>query len=118
MYKLQKNLQVYKLFYMHIGVSVNVSELISIILSVKVCEKRHIIREKKQQYVKREKEVLMLLSVHLKESAPFFVRLFCTFQDDNSLCKFYCYLPVFINTIYLSSKVNFSRFCFNTSYKW
>lgn len=53
--------------------------------AIKVCEKRHIIREKKQQYVKREKEVLMLLSVHLKESAPFFVRLFCTFQDDNSL---------------------------------
>lgn len=53
--------------------------------AIKVCEKRHILREKKQQYVKREKEVLMLLSKHAKTSAPFFVRLFCTFQDHSSL---------------------------------
>jgi len=53
--------------------------------AIKVCEKRHIIREKKQQYVKREKEVLLLLSNHTKLSAPFFVKLFCTFHDDDSL---------------------------------
>ena len=56
------------------------------IFLVKVCEKRHIIREKKQQYVKREKEVLMLLSDKLKLSAPFFVKLFCTFHDQERLC--------------------------------
>lgn len=48
---------------------------------VKVCEKRHIIREKKVEYVKREKEVLNLLS----ESNSFFVRLYCTFQDKERL---------------------------------
>jgi len=53
--------------------------------AIKVCEKRHIIREKKQQYVKREKEVLLLLSNHVKQSAPFFVKLFCTFHDEDSL---------------------------------
>jgi len=53
--------------------------------AIKVCEKRHIIREKKQQYVKREKEVLLLLSDHFKISAPFFVKLFCTFHDEDSL---------------------------------
>ena len=58
-----------------------------IFFTVKVCEKRHIIREKKQQYVKREKEVLMLLCDNVKISAPFFVRLYCTFHDHNSLCK-------------------------------
>lgn len=56
-------------------------------LLVKVCEKRQILREKKQQYVKREKEVLMLLSSNIKATAPFFVRLYCTFHDHNSLCK-------------------------------
>ncbi|EFX72775.1 putative PDK-1 [Daphnia pulex] len=53
--------------------------------AIKVCEKRHIMREKKQQYVKREKEVLMLLSDKVKTSAPFFVRLYCTFHDHSSL---------------------------------
>lgn len=45
--------------------------------AIKVCEKRHIIKEKKTEYVKREKEVLNML-VGAKHS---FVRLFCTFQD-------------------------------------
>lgn len=46
-----------------------------------MCEKRHIIKEKKTQYVKREKEVLNMLA-GAKHS---FVRLFCTFQDMERL---------------------------------
>lgn len=46
-----------------------------------MCEKRHIIREKKVEYVKREKEVLNLLS----DCSSYFVRLYCTFQDTNRL---------------------------------
>ncbi len=64
---------------------------------VKVCEKRHIIREKKQQYIKREKEVMMLLSDSIKTTAPFFVRLYCTFHDTDKLCKF-----AFIRVFYFS----------------
>lgn len=47
---------------------------------MKVLEKRHIIREKKAQYVSREKEVLSRLN------HPFFVRLYFTFQDKEKLC--------------------------------
>ncbi|XP_011495956.1 PREDICTED: 3-phosphoinositide-dependent protein kinase 1 isoform X2 [Ceratosolen solmsi marchali] len=49
--------------------------------AIKVCEKRHIIKEKKSEYVKREKEVLNMLG-SAKHS---FVRLFCTFQDIERL---------------------------------
>ena len=48
--------------------------------TVKVLEKRHMIREKKTQYVTREKEVLSKLN------HPFFVRLYFTFQDKEKLC--------------------------------
>jgi hypothetical protein len=51
-----------------------------VIISVKVLEKRHIMRERKTQYVMREKEVLMKLN------HPFFIRLFFTFQDTDRLC--------------------------------
>lgn len=50
-------------------------------LSVKVLEKRHIIREKKMEYVSREKKVLQILS----GVSDYFVRLFCTFQDPERL---------------------------------
>ncbi|XP_043270665.1 3-phosphoinositide-dependent protein kinase 1 [Venturia canescens] len=49
--------------------------------AIKVCDKRYIIKEKKIEYVKREKEVLNMLS-GAKHS---FVRLFCTFQDLDRL---------------------------------
>ncbi|XP_025163195.1 3-phosphoinositide-dependent protein kinase 1 isoform X2 [Harpegnathos saltator] len=49
--------------------------------AIKVCDKRHIIKEKKTEYVKREKEVLNMLA-GAKHS---FVRLFCTFQDMERL---------------------------------
>ncbi|XP_074094693.1 phosphoinositide-dependent kinase 1 isoform X1 [Cotesia typhae] len=49
--------------------------------AIKVCEKRHIIKEKKTEYVKREKEVLNMLA----RARHSFVRLFCTFQDVDRL---------------------------------
>lgn len=45
-----------------------------------MCEKQLIIREKKQEYIKREREVMHELS-----SVPGFVNLYCTFQDYKSL---------------------------------
>ncbi|XP_059480964.1 3-phosphoinositide-dependent protein kinase 1 [Neocloeon triangulifer] len=54
-------------------------------LAIKVCEKRHVIREKKVEYIKREKEVLNILSMNVKPTGPFFVKLFCTFQDADRL---------------------------------
>lgn len=47
--------------------------------AIKVLEKRHILREKKTQYVQREKEVLLRLN------HPFFIKLHFTFQDEERL---------------------------------
>ncbi len=47
---------------------------------MKILDKRHIITEKKVQYVSREKEVLTAID------HPFFVRLYFTFQDTDNLC--------------------------------
>jgi 3-phosphoinositide dependent protein kinase-1 len=52
----------------------------SLSFTVKVCEKSHIIREKKQEYIKREREVM-----HRLINSAGFVNLFCTFQDNKSL---------------------------------
>lgn len=49
--------------------------------AIKVCDKHHILKEKKVEYVKREKEVLNMLS----DAKHFFVKLFCTFQDNERL---------------------------------
>lgn len=49
-------------------------------VTVKVLEKKHIMRERKTQYVMREKEVLM------KINHPFFIQLYFTFQDADRLC--------------------------------
>lgn len=53
--------------------------------AIKVCDKRHIMREKKAEYVKREKEVLNILNSNQNKTAPFFVRLYSTFQDLDRL---------------------------------
>lgn len=50
--------------------------------AIKVCEKRQIIREKRGAYIKREREVLQMLNAN---PSPFFVNLFCTFQDESRL---------------------------------
>ncbi|XP_031638962.1 3-phosphoinositide-dependent protein kinase 1 isoform X2 [Contarinia nasturtii] len=49
-------------------------------VAIKVCEKQLIIREKKERYVKREREVMHTLS-----NTPGFVSLLCTFQDTRNL---------------------------------
>ncbi|XP_030375721.1 3-phosphoinositide-dependent protein kinase 1 isoform X2 [Scaptodrosophila lebanonensis] len=48
--------------------------------AIKVCEKRLILRERKQDYIKREREVM-----HMMTNVPGFVNLSCTFQDQRSL---------------------------------
>ncbi|XP_024085743.1 3-phosphoinositide-dependent protein kinase 1 isoform X2 [Cimex lectularius] len=50
--------------------------------AIKVCDKRHIIRERKTEYVQRERDVLNIIST---AGVPFFVKLYCTFQDTDSL---------------------------------
>ncbi|XP_052847991.1 3-phosphoinositide-dependent protein kinase 1 isoform X4 [Drosophila gunungcola] len=45
-----------------------------------ICEKRLILREGKQDYIKREREVM-----HQMTNVPGFVNLSCTFQDQRSL---------------------------------
>lgn len=45
-----------------------------------MCEKQLIIREKKERYIKREREVMHILS-----GTPGFVNLLCTFQDQKHL---------------------------------
>lgn len=55
--------------------------MIFILFSVKVCEKLHIIRKKKREYIKREKDALNMLF-----NVPHgFVKLYCTFQDEERL---------------------------------
>ncbi|KAG5262732.1 hypothetical protein AALO_G00278260 [Alosa alosa] len=47
--------------------------------AIKILEKRHIMKEKKAQYVKRERDVMSSLD------HPFFVKLYFTFQDEEKL---------------------------------
>ena len=54
--------------------------LLSMCVSVKILDKRHIVKSKKAQYVKRERDLLSNLD------HPFFVKLYFTFQDDEKLC--------------------------------
>ncbi|CAH0694200.1 unnamed protein product [Spodoptera exigua] len=49
--------------------------------AIKVCEKLHIIRKKKREYIRREKDALNMLF-----NVPHgFVKLYCTFQDEERL---------------------------------
>ena len=54
--------------------------MVSLCFSVKVIEKRHLLREKKAAYAKRERDVLAKLD------HPYFIRLYFTFQDPDKLC--------------------------------
>lgn len=47
---------------------------------VKVCEKQQIIREKKSEYVKRER-----VAMHIINGVPGFPKLYCSFQDERRL---------------------------------
>lgn len=50
--------------------------------AIKVCEKSHIMREKKQKAIMREKQIMNILN---SNPSPLFIQLFCTFQDANRL---------------------------------
>uniref|UniRef100_A0A1B6MAT0 3-phosphoinositide-dependent protein kinase 1 n=1 Tax=Graphocephala atropunctata TaxID=36148 RepID=A0A1B6MAT0_9HEMI len=50
--------------------------------ALKQCDKAHIVRERKTESIKREKQVLNILS---ETGAPFCVKLYCTFQDPEKL---------------------------------
>jgi hypothetical protein len=57
--------------------------IIFFFFTVKVCQKKQIIRENKRDQVKREKDALNVLS---NSGSSFFVKLYCTFQDTERLC--------------------------------
>ena len=48
--------------------------------AIKVCDKSHIIREKKQEYVQSEKRILVKIAAEWDERVPFFVKIYSTFQ--------------------------------------
>jgi len=54
-------------------------------VAIKVCSKEQIIREKKQQAIMREKDVMNRITASWNPEAPFFVRLMASFQDSRSL---------------------------------
>ncbi|KAI8126113.1 3-phosphoinositide-dependent protein kinase 1 [Lucilia cuprina] len=60
----------------YLGVDINTKRE----YAIKVCEKRQILREHKQEYIRREREVM-----HMMTNVPGFVNLSCTFQDARSL---------------------------------
>ncbi|GLH03463.1 3-phosphoinositide-dependent protein kinase 1 [Gryllus bimaculatus] len=53
--------------------------------AIKVCEKKHIVKERKVEYVKREKEVLSIINSRMCTTCPFFVKLYHTFHDKYRL---------------------------------
>ncbi|GIX77747.1 3-phosphoinositide-dependent protein kinase 1 [Caerostris darwini] len=50
--------------------------------AIKVCQKKHILRERKQKAIMREKQIMNILNNH---PSPFFIKLYCTFQDSDRL---------------------------------
>ncbi len=58
--------------------------------AIKVCEKSHIIKEKKQEYIQSEKQILVKIASEWDERVPFFVKIYSTFQvrlDSDVLYK-------------------------------
>ena len=49
-------------------------------LAIKVCNKSHILREKKEEYILSEKAILVKISSEWEERRPFFVKLYSTFH--------------------------------------
>lgn len=54
-------------------------------VAIKVCDKRQIVREKKTEYIHREKDILRLITSKWDVNYPYFVRLYSTFQDSQRL---------------------------------
>lgn len=55
--------------------------------AIKVANKRQIARERKAQYVIREKDIMATLNYGFT-GHPFIAGIFCTFQEDDKLCEF------------------------------
>jgi len=53
--------------------------------AIKVCNKMHIIREKKTEAIKREKETMLMITSQWSTTSPFFVRLYATFHNSENL---------------------------------
>ena len=53
--------------------------------AIKVCNKNHIKRERKQEAIMREKDAMLRLSANWSITAPYFVRLYATFQTVDNL---------------------------------
>ena len=53
--------------------------------AIKVCNKMHIIREKKTEAIKREKETMLKITANWSTTSPFFVRLYATFHNSENL---------------------------------
>lgn len=77
-----------------------INSLLLRVFTVKVCEKQQIIREKKREQVRREKDALNILS---NSGSSFFVKLYCTFQDTERLCIL-SYIYEYILNIYFNLK--------------
>ena len=54
-------------------------------LACKVCDKKQIQKENKTKYILSEKEILAKLNREWNDRVPFFVRIYSTFQDVESL---------------------------------
>lgn len=53
--------------------------------AIKVCNKNHIKRERKTEAIMREKDAMLRLCANWSSTAPYFVRLYATFQTVDNL---------------------------------
>ena len=53
--------------------------------AIKVCNKNHILRERKSKAIMREKEILLKLTSNWNPRAPYFVKLYATFTNTENL---------------------------------
>lgn len=67
--------------------------------AIKVANKRQISRERKIQYVIREKDIMATLNYGFK-GHPFIANIFCTFQEADKLCEFFNFYFMKINFVY------------------
>ena len=69
-------------------------------VAIKVCEKRHIQKEKKAQAIMREKKIMKILNDY---PSPYFIKLWATFQDENRLCN----IIIHVNHIFIDLSTDF-----------
>ena len=64
-----------------------------------VCDKRQIVREKKTEYIHREKDILKTITDKWDEKFPYFVRLYATFHVSDAI-----FLYLLLNIYILRNK--------------